>query len=371
MTEISVLMPVYNGKVYLEQSVESILSQTFSSFEFIIIDDCSTDSTYDILLAYAALDSRIKLHKNESNFGIEKTLNIGLAIAQGKYVARQDADDISFENRLEKQFSFLEHTPAVGAIGAAVEIIDSQGQKVGESHPPTDHESLKMLFLINNFMHHSTLMARRDLLMHIGGYNEQMRRAEDYDLWWRLSCHSRVENLPEVLLKRRLDDGPRISVLHRESQLICSYKIALGAVVDTIGNRSYFPKKSYERLWWAILGTLDRNSFLNYWSIPQGKAGELSFNDIKQLYPLWNFIYISPGGRLAWGTLLQPLILDFINLKKFVCAFQILYITQFNWKIKVRYFLILKVLVRALLPSCILSLSIPLRQKTFSTKSDF
>src|SRR5688572_4742991 len=130
-------MSVYNGEAYLAQAMDSILGQSFSSFEFIVIDDASTDDTARILADYAGRDSRICLLSNQRNMGLAWSLNRGLKQADGRYIARMDADDISLPPRLEKQFSFMEEHSGVGVTGTAVEIIDASGQVIGQrTYPP-------------------------------------------------------------------------------------------------------------------------------------------------------------------------------------------------------------------------------------------
>src|SRR5687768_10604451 len=128
LPSISVLMSVYNGARYLSQSIESILAQTFSDFEFIIIDDCSSDSTPQILNEYARQDSRIRIIRNSENKGLTASLNIGLTQAQGRYIARQDADDISLPQRFEKQIHYLEAHPETIVVSSNIGIIDNTGQ---------------------------------------------------------------------------------------------------------------------------------------------------------------------------------------------------------------------------------------------------
>ncbi len=127
---VSVLMSVYNGERFLRDSVESILGQTFTDFEFLILDDGSTDSTCEILEEYANKDARIVLVRNDRNLGLTRSLNKGLRLVRGEYLARQDADDISLPKRLEMQVKFLDAHPEVGVVGSALEIIDENGNTI-------------------------------------------------------------------------------------------------------------------------------------------------------------------------------------------------------------------------------------------------
>lgn len=357
-------MCVYNGEAHLKEAIDSILCQTFTDFEYIIVDDGSNDNTPQILANYAQKDSRIRIVRNEINLGLEASLNKGISFARGKYFARQDADDISLPHRFKQQIHYLEKHPQVGAIGTAVELIDSKGNMTGEDHPPTAHESLEALFMFNNCMHHSTLMARQHLIEKIGGYDETKRRAEDYDLWWRLSRQARLENLPDVLLKRRLDDGPRISILHREKQLDCSYQIALSATRENIGDTFAIPEESYQRLWWALLQTVDHGSYQRYWLAVRGKSSELTIKDIQDLNPFWNFIKKHPGGPVIWGPLLEGLVCRLFIQKKTVEALKLLYIIYFQLQKNVHQLTISKCFIKPYFPTVILQVLRNLRLQT-------
>ena len=134
--KVSVVMAVYNGEQYLQEAIESILSQTFSDFEFIIVDDASTDCTPEIVQNYAKYDKRIRLMRNKRNLGLTKSLNRGLNVSQGIYIARQDADDLSLPKRLELQVHFLDDHIEIGALGAGVEIVDEKGSSLKEMGVP-------------------------------------------------------------------------------------------------------------------------------------------------------------------------------------------------------------------------------------------
>lgn len=199
---ISVLMSVHNGEVYLAQALDSILGQSFPSFEFIVIDDASTDDTAGILADYAGRESRICLLSNQRNMGLAWSLNRGLKQANGRYIARMDADDISLPLRLEKQISFMEEHPGVGVIGTAVEIIDSAGQVVGQRMYPRDPIVIRWRLALENPLCHPTVMIRRDILQD-APYNSSLNTAQDYDLWCRLGWTTRFANLPQPLLRFR------------------------------------------------------------------------------------------------------------------------------------------------------------------------
>jgi len=216
--KVSVVMAVHNGERYLKESIESILTQTFADFEFLIVDDGSTDSTGNILVRYADRDARIRLITNEDNIGLTKSLNKGIGLARGDYIARMDADDISLLERLGKQADYLDAHPDVGVLGAAVQLLDSSG-KVGDTWTfPEEHGFLKwsLCFFYNPIVH-PTVMVRRKILRQAGGYNEEMAVSQDYDLWCRLIHLTRFGNLQKVLLLLRKHES-NITHLRFEEQ---------------------------------------------------------------------------------------------------------------------------------------------------------
>jgi glycosyltransferase involved in cell wall biosynthesis len=213
---LSVVMPVYNGEPYLREAVESILKQTFTDFEFIIIDDGSTDRTWQILSEYAAQDERIILRRNPENLRLIKTLNKGLALARGKYIARQDADDISLPKRLATQVSYLQHHPEVGLLGTAYYRLYDQGQLSLRQPPLTDTE-IRWKLLFGNIWCHPSMMFRRQVLENDEPFDEQYPHVEDYELWIRLLKHTCAATLPDPLVIYRVHEGS-ICFTHHEEQ---------------------------------------------------------------------------------------------------------------------------------------------------------
>lgn len=352
MIQVSILMCVYNGEFFLSQAIESILKQTFNNFEFIIVDDGSTDRTLHIISEYAKQDSRIVLVYNEKNLGLEKSLNKGLSVAKGKYFARQDADDISLPNRLELQTHFLDNHPEVGALGTAVKLIDEQGDTFGEDYLPTDHESLQSLLLVNNFMHHSTLMVRRSLMQKLGGYDEDMRYTEDYDLWWRLSKLSNLATLPNTLLYRRMDNGSRISKLYREKQLQNALNISLRGIRESMKHdSSSLNQEAYQRLWWAYHKLLDRESYQRFWLEQYGQDALLQSKDIAKLLPFWNFLKTFPGGSQIWGSRLRELAHDFLRNRQIFVGLHMLWVVVYRLNTSIKWGAAIRALVKPYIPS--------------------
>jgi len=196
--QVTVLMPVYNGEKYLKEAIGSILNQTFKNFEFLIINDGSTDKSVKIIESYN--DNRIKLIHNSQNFKIIKTLNRGIGLAKGKYLARMDCDDISLPGRLEKQFHYLENHPEVGVCGTAFKVIDDNGRDVSVVKFPKTSAVIQWLLFFSNPLAHPTVMMNTSLVKKIGGYRPEALHCEDYDLWFRLTESSKIINLEEVLL---------------------------------------------------------------------------------------------------------------------------------------------------------------------------
>lgn len=193
---VSVVMSVYNGERYLREAVDSILAQTFTDFEFIIIDDGSTDTTREILESFQ--DGRITLVHQE-NMGVTRALNSGFALASGKYIARQDADDVSKAERLEKQVAYMEAHPAVGLLGTRFEFIDNFGQVARLSWLPTENRTLQERLKVINQFSHGSVIIRKEALDKVGVFRDFFKYAQDYDLWLRIAEQFEVVNLPEHL----------------------------------------------------------------------------------------------------------------------------------------------------------------------------
>ncbi len=202
---ISVILPVYNGEEHLPEAIKSVLSQTFKDFEFIIVDDASTDNTSQILKEFAMKDKRIKIVTHKVNQKQTVAANTACKYAKGKYIARMDADDIALPNRFMKQVAFLEENTQIGLLGSWVDIIDNNGifLKIWHTHSTDQYLGWNLLFGAS--FAHSSVMMRRDCIEKVGFY--QLHQAEDYDLWSRLSRITKVANLPEVLQQKRVWSG--------------------------------------------------------------------------------------------------------------------------------------------------------------------
>lgn len=201
---VSVVMPVYNASLFLKEAIESILNQTYENFEFIIINDGSTDASLQIIESFN--DPRIKLVNNERNLGIIKTRNKGLQLAKGKYIANMDADDISLPTRLEKQIAFLEKHPDVVILASKLVLINQFNDEIGiwpEDDGVVTNEGISKTLPIINCIGQPTVMMRRDVVTSIM-YNDRYIHNEDWGLWLDiLALNYRISKLPEVLLRYR------------------------------------------------------------------------------------------------------------------------------------------------------------------------
>jgi glycosyltransferase involved in cell wall biosynthesis len=197
-------MPVYNAEKYLREAVESILNQTFGDFEFIIINDGSTDGSLAILEEYAARDERIRLVSRE-NRGLIATLNEGIALARAPLIARMDADDISLPERFKKQVAYLEAHPEVAVVGTDYQVIDDRSRVVVlHKRRPSEHKDIVAGLLEgDSCLCHPTVVFRRDAVRALGGYNPDALHAEDYALWLSVIEHHQMANVPVPLVRYR------------------------------------------------------------------------------------------------------------------------------------------------------------------------
>ena len=195
---LTVLMPVYNAETFLREAIESMLAQTFTQFEFLIIDDGSTDSSVAIIKSYS--DARIRFVQNEKNSGISATLNKGIELASCELIARMDADDIAYPERLQLQYDYFQNHSDIA-------LLSTWAREVTEEGTPIRTEKWRRPFFYYNltfecWVYHPTVMYRRSTVLQVGAYSTPY--SEDYDLWWQLSRRHKIDNLPEVLLDYRL-----------------------------------------------------------------------------------------------------------------------------------------------------------------------
>lgn len=204
---VSFILPVYNAAAYLPETLDSILRQTYVNFEILAINDGSSDGSLNILQTYAERDARIKV-TNQKNKGLVKTLNESIKKAEGEYIARIDADDPSFESRIQLQMELFQKNDSLVLIGGGFEIIDKNGYFNETIHTPTRHEDILRTMMLRNPFGHAGVMFKKTAFTEAGGYSGNKGPTEDYDLWVRLSQLGTVANLPLPVYRYRiLEDG--------------------------------------------------------------------------------------------------------------------------------------------------------------------
>lgn len=200
---ITILMPAFNARKYIRAAIESVLQQSFTAFELVIVNDGSTDDTKEIVETFT--DPRIRL-LNQTHGGVSRALNTGLAVAKGKYIARFDADDICYADRLEKQFVFLEMNPSYVIVGSDAEYMMENGEYlfhfscIGHEHDAL----LDKLYFYCPFIH-SSVMYLKEAVLKAGGYSPAAHNFEDYLLWTQLAQYGKLYNLPETLIRIRFN----------------------------------------------------------------------------------------------------------------------------------------------------------------------
>jgi glycosyltransferase involved in cell wall biosynthesis len=214
---VSVITPVYNTAAYVRQAVASILAQTFQDFEYILVNDASTDESGQILEEFAAQDSRIRLLVNPTNLNASGAMNRGLAAARGEFVAVLDADDLAHPERLARQVAYLDAHPEVGVVGAGVTKIDAEGKASQVWEYPTDPLIARWHLLYGAPVIHSAACIRRALMEQVKGYSLTHRYANDFTLYIDLAALTQITNLPDQLVSYRVHDR-QISATYRKAQ---------------------------------------------------------------------------------------------------------------------------------------------------------
>ncbi len=204
--DISIIMSVYNGEMYLEEAIESVVNQTFENWELVVINDCSTDSTREILENFALKDKRIKVHHNEVNLKLPSSLNKAISLCKGKYIARMDADDICLPQRLEKQFLFMEENPDISLSSCRFMTVKNGVYASGGAGGRCDNQALRAMLLISNPILHPGVIAKAQVMKDLG-YDTTLTCTEDLELWTRMAIKNlKMQILPECLLIYRLHD---------------------------------------------------------------------------------------------------------------------------------------------------------------------
>jgi len=234
---VSVVMAVFNGMPWIEDAVRSVLAQTADDLELVVVDDGSTDATADFLAAVG--DARLRVERRR-HAGLTRSLNHGLGLARAPLVARLDADDVALPDRLARQRAFLDAHPEVGLLGTGAREVDVTGRQIGLILPPTADRAIRGVLIRRNPFVHSSILMRRALVEGLGGYDPTLPVAQDYDLWVRMSGVTRLANLPEPLVVRRLLPG-RVSAGRDDDRLRAEARVRWRAV-----RHGAYP-------WWCLL----------------------------------------------------------------------------------------------------------------------
>lgn len=309
MIKVSVILPIYNSEKYIKESIESILNQTFKDFELLAIyDNGTTDNSPQILNQYSKFDNRVVPINIGNKTGIVNALNYGIAKSKGNYIARMDADDISYKERFEKQVEFLDKYIDVDVVGTSIEIFGDidDGSKLynedwfNKQFNFKSFEETEKIFLRGCAIAHPTAMIRKDKVMKIGGYREEYKESEDYDLWMRIiKSGGKIAKLKDKLLKYRMHEESKTNNSYNiDEYRLMRYVMSLRCdyLKDKYINRDmkYIIFGSNELAKLAkevILSRLDNNNFLGYVSNKKDKEIEsekfYSMNEVENL----NFDY--------------------------------------------------------------------------------
>lgn len=215
---VSVVMPVFNALPWLSEAIDSVLSQTYTNFEFVIVDDCSSDGSLDLLREYEKQDNRVKLIVNEKNLGVAGSLNRGVAQSSGVYIARMDADDVSYPERFYYQVNYMQDNPGCVVVGSWIDRLRKNGSKKLKKFPE-DSDALKLLLMFECCFSHPAVMMRRSALLSLPFvYDERFSSAQDYELWSRLQyCGDFCCLQTSLLMYRELDTS--VSMQARKKNL--------------------------------------------------------------------------------------------------------------------------------------------------------
>lgn len=323
---VSVLLSVHNGGSYLKDAVESVLCQTYRDFEFLILDDGSTDGSVDYLDCVVKQDSRVRVIRQQ-NRGLVASLNRLIAESCGSLLARMDADDICTPDRLQLQVDQFDLDPDLAVLGGRIERIDSSGKSLGEQgYPLTARESEDMLWF-GCPVAHPAVMMRRDVVMELGGYRDFFTHCEDYDLWLRISQRASIRNLEQVVLRYRVHQGS-VSGSNRSEQLLGTYLAQVAWLMRRRGEPDpvhQWEKPSLELLESLRLPTEEECLFRARWTLAVVSALDHSDRDRVSEY-LRKFPTIPPAlrqqGRSIKIRLYKELTLRAWRCREFLQAFR-------------------------------------------------
>ncbi len=233
---VSVLLPVYNGEAHLERALSSVLAQTMTGIELVVVDDGSVDATPEILDRHRD-DDRLKILRKHRNEGLVAALNDGLDHCSGELVARLDADDVAHPNRLARQVAAFERDPGLVLCATAYRMVSPDGTLIRVGTPPEFHAELVLAMIGGNRISHPSVMYRRSSVLAVGGYDPRWFPVEDYDLWFRLLAHGRFVGLPEIELTYEARPGS-ISAQRAEEQASLQVQRSVQELLDVLGEEA-------------------------------------------------------------------------------------------------------------------------------------
>lgn len=305
---VTVLMTVYNGGRFLSEAVESILSQGFRDYEFLIVDDASSDESVGILKRYAAKDERIRLILNERNKGQTACLNQGLREARGAWIARQDADDLSLPGRLKCQWEAARKTPALMIVGVNGWMIDEQDTCTGMIHVPLDEEGIRWSLPFRNPFIHTGVMFRRQWADgHPVLYDEEFRICQDWELWGRLLDHGGAINLAQRLVAYRHQEG---SLSHRNLEKTRKET----EIITTRLWKKNFPSHSPDQdLLSSFREGIDARQRRDFWRLYDHLRKECRVKQVSQAVAVHHFQAAGALGRKAPFATIAEIIKAFVS----------------------------------------------------------
>jgi GT2 family glycosyltransferase len=273
-------MSVHNGGHFLRDAVESILGQTFANFEFLVIDDGSTDGSGVLLERFAQRDHRVRVVHQE-NAGLTRSLNRGLALARGDFIARMDADDVSERNRIQAQLDFLRSHTEITVLGTSDKVIDGAGRTLTEERRPRDPQVVRWAMSYGCALCHPSVIFRRRAIQAVGGYGPGFRYAQDYDLWTRLVMKgTKMSSIPECLVRYRIS-GSNISVARKQEQRQCALRIG-HRYVEWLLQRQV-PEEEVSQM--QVLLNQRRMASTRLWRRAMALCGELRVRSERQCDP--------------------------------------------------------------------------------------
>lgn len=238
-TKVSITIVTFNRANFIKEAIDSVLNQSFSDWELIIVDDASTDNTKELVGAYLLKDKRIKYYEQDSHIGIAPARNLALKLSAGKYIAVLDSDDVwTDKNKLQKQVEFLDNNPDFCLVGCAIKVINEKGELLKKYCNPEKDEEIRENILIKNPFAHSSVVYRKNIIEKIGDYDETLKIGEDYDMWLRMGQVGKIANLNDVYIFYRK---------HTENISVLDRSVALQNNIDIISKY----KKDYPNYFFA------------------------------------------------------------------------------------------------------------------------